>query len=118
MGCDYYIYKYLKINFQGILPLFIKIEEEKGYFNFYLDEDDNNYEEKYEKYVKDILTSVMKPIIIYEKNEFINNKLENKYKLLIDKNINIYNSNQSHDNNIEWKDILDIKKVEIRDERE
>ena len=78
MGCDYYIYKYLKINFQSILSLFIELEKDRGYFDFYLDEDDIDYEEKYTNYVNELLTPNMQPIIIYEKNKFINSKLENK----------------------------------------
>jgi len=116
MGCDYYICKYLKINFQSILPRFIQLERDQGYFNFDLDEDDADYDEKYEKYIEKILTPNMKPIIIYEKNQFIDTKLENKYKLFIDKELNMYNKN--HDNKIEWKDILNIKKIESRFERD
>lgn len=58
----------------------------------------------------------MKPIIIYEKNQFVNSILENKYKLLIHKELDIYNKN--HENNIELKDILDIAKIETRFERD
>lgn len=115
MGCDYYICKYLKINFQSILPLFIELERDQGYFSFDLDEDEPDYDEKYEKYIEEILTRNMKPIIIYEKNQFINTILENKYKLLVQEELNMYNKN--NDNKIEWKDILNIKKIESRYER-
>jgi len=115
MGCDYYICKYLKIKFQSISPLFIQLEKDIGYFNFCVDEDDPDYDEKYEKYIKEILTPNMKPIIIYEKNQFVNSKLENKYKLFIYEELNMYNKN--HENKIEWKDILDIIKIETRYER-
>lgn len=69
MGCDYYIYKYLKIKFSSIyiLPLYIELERDIGYFNFYLDEDDDDYDKKYKKYVKETLTPNILPIIIYEK---------------------------------------------------
>ena len=116
MGCDYYICKYLKINFQSILSLLIELERDRGYFNFDLDEDDIDYDKKYEKYVKEQLRSNMKPIVIYDKNEFINSKLENKYKFLIEEELNMYN--RSHENKIEWKDILDIVKIETRYERD
>jgi chromosomal replication initiation ATPase DnaA len=99
-----------------ILPLFIQLEEDSGYFNFDLDEDDPDYDEKYEKYVEQILTPSMKPIIIYEKNQFVNNKLENKYRFRIQEELDKYNVN--HKSNIEWKDILDVKKIESRYERE
>ena len=51
MGCDYYIYKYLKIKFSSIfiLPLYIELERDRGYFNCYLDEDDPDYDKKYKK---------------------------------------------------------------------
>jgi hypothetical protein len=113
MGCDYYITKYLKVNFQNNSPLCIQLERNKGYF--YLDEDDPNYEEEYEKYVHDQLNPYMKPIIIYEKNQFVNSILENKYKLLIHNELDIYN--KFHENIIELKDILDITKIETRFER-
>jgi len=116
MGCDYYICKYLKIKFQNNLPSYILLEKDIGYFNFNEDEDDTDYDKKYTKYVKDILTPNMKPIIVYEKNQFVNSKLEKKYKILIEEELNNYN--RSHDNKIEWNDILDIKKIEIREERD
>lgn len=116
MGCDYYICKYLKINFQSIMPLFIELERDSGYFYFNLDEDEPDYDKKYKKYVKEMLTPSMKPIIIYEKNQFVNNKLENKYKLFVQEELNMYN--RSHENKIEWKDILDIIKIETRYERD
>jgi hypothetical protein len=118
MGCDYYIYKYLKIKFQNNLPLYIQLEKDIGYFNFNEDDDDDDdeYDKNYTKYVKDILTPNMKPIIIYEKNQFVNSKLEKKYKILIEEELKSYN--KSHENKIEWNDILDIKKIEIREERD
>jgi chromosomal replication initiation ATPase DnaA len=112
MGCDYYICKKLQINFQNSLSLEIQLEREKGYFNFDEDEDDPDDEVKYNNYVKKLLNSNMKPIIIYEKNQFVNSKLENKYKLLIHEKLILYN------NELEWKDILNIKKIEIKYERE
>lgn len=115
MGCDYYIYKYLKINFQSIMSLFIELERDKGYFYFNLDEDDPKYDDEYKKYVKEILTPNMKPIIIYEKSKFANSKLENKYMLCIQEEINKYNN--SHKDKIEFVDILNIEKIELRYER-
>lgn len=110
---DYFISKYLKIKFQSISPIFFQLEKVRRYFNFYLDEDDPNYEEKYKKYVKETLIPDMKPIIIYEKNQFVNNILENKYKFFIQEELN----KRNYDNKIEWKDILDITKIESRYER-
>ena len=110
MGCDYYINTYLKINFQSISPFHIQLEQQNGYFD--LDEDDPNYA----KYITESLTPHMKPIIIYEKNQFVNSILENKYKLLIHNELDIYN--KFHENIIELKDILDITKMETRFERD
>ena len=116
MGCDFYINKYLKINFQSISPFHIQLEQNNGYFYFDLDEDDSNYEDEFKTYVTESLTPHMKPIIIYEKNQFVNSILENKYKILIHKELDIYN--KIHENNIELKDILDITKMETRFERD
>jgi hypothetical protein len=118
MGCDYYIYKYLKINFGCIFPIYIQLEKDRGYFDFNLDldEDDPDYNKKYKKYVKETLTPNMKPIIIYEKNEFVNSNLENTYKLLVNEELNRYNRSQAI--NIDWKDILHIKMIETREERD
>ncbi len=90
----------------------IQLEQKKGYFYFDLDEDDPNYEDEFKTYVHDQLTPNMKPIIIYEKNQFSNSILENKYKLLIHEEFDIYN--KSNENNIEWGEILDITKIETR----
>lgn len=110
---DYFISKNLKIKFKSILPMFIQLEKVRGYFNFYLEEDDPDYDEKYKKYVKERLIPDMKPIIIYEKNQFVNSNLENKYKLFIQEELN----KRNRDNKIEWTDILDITKIETRYER-
>ena len=119
MGCDYYIYKYLKINFHNLnfFPLLIQIECEDGYYYpYYLDEDDPNYENEYTNYIEKQLSFTMKPIIIYEQNQFLNSKLEGKYKKRIDDELNRYN--EIHEDKIEWKDIIDIKKIETREERD
>ena len=96
--------------------LLIELETDKGYFNFNLDEDDPNYDEEYKKYVKESLTPKMKPIIIYEKSKFTNNILENKYMMCIQKELDIYNKNNKN-NKGKWENILDIQKIELRDER-
>jgi len=117
MGCDYYIYKYLKIKFNNNnFPLFIQLEKDLGFFDFDLDEDDPDYDKKYKKYIKQMLTPNMKPIIIYEKNQFANSKLENKYKFFIQEELNRFNN--SHEEKIDWSNILDVNKIETREERD
>ena len=115
MGCDYYIIKSLRIYFQNIPPLCIQIEQSRGDFFFSLDEDEADYEEKYDEYIKDALTPEMKPIIIYENNKFVNSRVENKYTSSIQEHIDIYN--KSHETHVVFKDILDITKIETRVER-
>lgn len=112
MGCDYYKCKYLKIKFQYLTTLTIDLEIDNGYYNFSLDEDDPDYNQKYEEYVEEILNNVMEPIIIYDNNQFRSSKLEDKYKYLID--IKLKESN----NNLEWEHIREIVKIENRYERE
>lgn len=97
-------------------PLLIQVERSRGDFYFgLLDEDEPDYEEKYEEYIKDALTPEMKPILIYENNQFVNSRLENKYNTLIQEHIVMYN--KSHETHIDFKDILDITKIETRVER-
>ena len=83
MGCDYYIQKLLLIYFSDNEYLGMELEREKVYFGkINLDEDEDDYEQKYNEYIKDVLTPKMEPIIIYDNNSF--NKLlsKEKYKTL------------------------------------
>jgi hypothetical protein len=116
MGCDYYISKHVIINIKNNFPLYIELERDYGYFHFYKDEDDPNYDKEYKLYVNEILTPKMEPIIIYEKDKFLNSKLENKYIILIQEKLDYFNN--CHDDKIDWKDIIDIKKIETRYERD
>lgn len=119
MGCDYYIVKQLEIDFHyGIDPLFIELERDRGYFDFSfsLDEDDPDYDAKEAEYIAEMLNPRMLPIIIYEEVEFKSKKLEDKYKVLIDQQLELYN--KYHENKKEWKDIRKITKVEHRYERD
>ena len=112
MGCDYYIYKKLCIYLKNSDKNFdIELETERGYFyDINMDEDDERYEEEYNKMVERVLTAKMPPIVIYERDEFTCKKLENKYKCLIEHKM------QSYD--IEWFNIRKIVKKESRYERE
>jgi len=65
MGCDYYITKYLYVKFDDSISFYIELERDRGYFDFSMDEDEPNYEEKYKEYIQEILSDKMKPIIIF-----------------------------------------------------
>jgi len=110
MGCDYYIVKVIEIRFNDSLsPIQIELERDRGYFDFYMDEDDPLYDEKEKEYINDCLTPSMTPIVIYKNGEFSSEKLELKYKNTIHRQLN---------NNKEWKDIRKIIKYEYRYERD
>lgn len=117
MGCDYYIIKELEIYFQYSIyvPICIELERNNGYFNFNIDSDDPKYKELEEEYINNILTPSIKPIIIYEDNQFINEKYEIKYKYMIDNQLKLYN--ERNEIKKEYKDIRKICKVERRYER-
>jgi chromosomal replication initiation ATPase DnaA len=116
MGCDYYICKDLEINFKYGDYTMINLERDSGYFHFSLDEDDPDYDTKYQEYIEETLKPRMKPITIYEDNAFESKKLEDKYKSLIEEELETYNKNRSIKK--EWKDIIKIVKIETRYERD
>jgi hypothetical protein len=117
MGCDYYIVKELKVEFNyGMFPFLIELERERGYFYFSLDEDEPDYDEKEREYIRDMLKPSMKPIVIYEESQFKSKKYENKYKDLICGQLEHYNTYQ--ENKKEWNHISKITKIERRYERD
>lgn len=116
MGCDYYISKYLLVEFQDLSSIFIELELERGYYTFSVDEDDPNYDKKYEEYVYETLNVDCKLIIIYNENHFRTNELKIKYKNLIDYELNLYN--QNHEKKQHWDNIIKIVKKESRYERD
>ena len=117
MGCDYYIVKELEIDFKySIVPLHIELERDRGYYYFSLDNDDPDYDEKEKEYINDMLTPHMKPIVIYDEYGFTSKKLEDKYKELIEVELELYNKH--HEYKRELKDIRKITKVERRYERD
>ena len=112
MGCDYYINTDLCIYYYNNDIVYINLSHEKGYFyDFNLNEDDENYDKKYEYFINEQLKPAMEPIIIYENNKFINSNLEIKYKKLIENNIQNFNTNV-------WNNIKKIVKKEYRYERD
>jgi hypothetical protein len=112
MGCDYYIDKNLNIyDHNNKIFSFINLEHEKGYYWFssILDEDEEGYDIELSRYIKTTLEPSMKPIVIYSNNSFNKLSYENKYKKLIDYDLNLYNKT--------WNDINRIVKIENRYER-
>jgi chromosomal replication initiation ATPase DnaA len=110
MGCDYYIVKVLQIYYNDTEYMECELERERGYFYCdKFDEDEDDYEEQINEYIKDILTVQMKPIQIYENNSFRKLLFETKYKDIVE--------NELKDNGKKWCEITKIVKIEKRYER-
>jgi hypothetical protein len=109
MGCDYYIVKSLHIYYNDNDYFEIELDRERGYYHDMYDEDQEDYDEKINEYIKHILTPKVKPIIIYNNNCFSKSLLEMKYKSLVETEINKYNK--------KWNEIIKIIKIESRYER-
>ena len=112
MGCDYYIDKNLHIyDYNDREISYINLEHERGYYWFIstLDDDEDGYDEEFVQYKKQKLEPSMKPIVIYSNNTFNKLSFENKYKKIIENNINIFNKTLN--------DVKKIIKVENRYER-
>jgi hypothetical protein len=112
MGCDYYIIKLLRIyyNDSGNDYLEIEIDREKGYFNdCQFDEDADDFEDKLNDHIKEVLTPKVEPIVIYRNNRFNKSSCESKYKTRVENEINKDGKN--------WSDLNKIVKVEERRER-
>lgn len=108
MGCDYYIVKALYIYYRDTY-LDVELSREKGYFYCNYDSDDEDYDKKVNAHIKECLKAEMKPIILYNDNNFIQESYKQKYKNMILDEIKKYN--------IEWSEITQIKKIEYRYER-
>lgn len=88
MGCDYYIVKQLKIDFEdGDNYETIELNREREYFpdNVYndIDSDDSDYEERLNKQYDEYLKVYYKPIVIYCNGAWKNEKIKNKYEKLV-----------------------------------
>ena len=112
MGCDYYICKYLYIYFLNEnIPSSIELSREYGYFYYpNLDSDDEEYEKINQRYINQQLKPSIKPIKLYENGAFKETIIENKYKALIE--------NELNNTKKKWNDIELITKVETRYERD
>jgi len=109
MGCNYYVLKILQIYYSENNYFEIELDRIRGYYNDdQYDEDEDDYEDKLQQYVKYTLTPKMKPILIYNNNSFNKLSSEKKYKTRVEKIIN----SMSHN----WSDITKIIKIEKRHE--
>jgi hypothetical protein len=106
MGCDYYIIKLLRIYYSNNEYLDLELHRERGYYNYSYDEDEDDYEEKVWQYKKYVLTPEMNPIVIYNNNSFHKIHFEDKYKSLVETEINKHNKS--------WSEIIKIMKIEER----
>ena len=112
MGCDYYIDKDLHIyDYNDEIMSYINLEHEIGYYWFVLglDEDEDGYHATVAQYIETTLEPSMKPIMIYSNNSFIKLSFENKYKKIIDDELNSLKKT--------WDDVTKILKIENRYER-
>ena len=111
MGCDYYIDKDLHIyDYNNKEISYINVEHERGYWSISsLDEDEDGYEEEIIQYKNQYLEPSMNPIVIYSNNTFNKLSFENKYKKIIETEIEIFNKTLN--------DVYKIIKIENRHER-
>jgi hypothetical protein len=108
MGCDYYILKILHIYYNDNEYLEVELDRIRCYYEDIYDEDEEDYDEKMNEYIKNILMPRMKPIIIFNNHENQWNKLdfETKYKTLVE--------NEMKKHGKAWNEIVKIIKVEVR----
>jgi hypothetical protein len=122
MGADYYIFQYLQIyHTNGIA--YIELFGKRGYFCDCLDrgyDSDTNSPEDYNAYKESVnnlyLTPSINPILIYNGNNYLNQRFEDKYDHLV--------NNKILDQPKYWKDtgrileykeeIISIYKIEVR----
>jgi len=113
MGCDYYIAKVLQIEYYTEIDNSeIEVSRERCYYNiegYGYDEDEDDYEEKVNMYIKNMLTPQMKPIILFTKSTFNKESSLIKYNTLIEDELKI--------RDLTWGDVKTITKIEKRYER-
>jgi chromosomal replication initiation ATPase DnaA len=107
MGCDYFIIKLLRIYYKDNEYLEIELDRERGYYDdLQFDEDADDFEDKLNNYIEQILIPKVDPITIYVNNQFNKSSCESKYKPLIESAIKNYN--------VSWSEIKQVIKVEVR----
>lgn len=134
MGCDYYIYPYLKIIHQHGIDYYA-LNMKRGYYSEFLQDctdSDQDYSEDenerkveltklYETYQEIILRSV-KPKILYQNQKWTHKEYKKKYETYVKSYINgndspygEYKYFQNEGQKLkEWNDILSIQKMEFR----
>jgi len=116
MGCDYYILQNLYIYYNDHSFHYINLHRDRGYYSQIFDDfimntiskDDSI--SKWKKIKNFHLEPRAVPFLIYNNNSFNNIYLSNKYKEIIDFQIN--------NNNKTWDDIKEIVIIEERPERD
>lgn len=100
MGCDFYIYIYLEIeHFNG--TAYMELPVKRGYFSelnggYHDSEDDEgempNQEDYYRLYaeIKRLELTPRPPLVIYEKDAFVSLHLEQKYRPIVEEQIQKY----------------------------
>lgn len=110
MGCDYYILKLLHIYYNENDYVEVELTRERGYYDdLQFDEDANDYDEKVTEHIREMLTPKTEPIVIYINNRFNKLSCAEKYRTLIETEINQRDK--------KWSEITKIVKVEKRQER-
>jgi len=113
MGCDYYIAKVLQIEYYTENDdSEIEVSRERCYYNiegYGYDEDEDDYDEKVNMYIKNMLTPQMKPIILFTKSTFNKASSEEKYGSLVE--------DELKRSDLTWGDVKTITKIEKRYER-
>lgn len=121
MGCDYYIYLYLEIEYiSGILKY--QYETIRGFYSELdcgiFDSDDEEcdhyyHSEEYKKLYADMVKLTLtsrKPLLLYENGVFKSTHFETKYLPMIEKMIQTKEIPDIHD----FKEIIKITKIEER----
>lgn len=109
MGCDFFISKKLNIFYKNNGEhTSIELDKKKGYFfyPYFLDQNEENYQEKVMKYRSNQLRPDTPPIIIYEDDRFKRDYYKDKYTMIVEFYLNRENK--------EWKDVKRIVKFEDR----
>lgn len=106
--CDYYIDKKLHVYYNDNSSIII-LNREKCFY--YYPPLDNDYEYQYNnevinKYLNKQLEVNTKEITIYSNNSFNKSSFENKYKKLVENDLN--------NNHRKWGDIIEIRHIEDR----
>jgi hypothetical protein len=125
MGCDYYIFRCLKVEHKNGVAYIDLGDRERAYFtyDFNVDSDDEYYDEKYSDWVGLHLQTLTDPIVIYQDGAFVRQQLEGKYGELIDKCVVEHAkhppSEYSRDKGVLKcrEDIVKITKIELRELR-